>query len=251
MVGVRCEAVLHGVHDRIERLLREVVRSAEGEKGVGTFLDVGCWDGRATRRFADALGARRVLGVDFFRERLDEAEALGVETRAVDLEGEPMPFADASVDVVVCNQVFEHLKQIYVPMQEIHRVLREGGWFVFSVPNLASLHNRALLAFGIQPTSIRVLGPHVRGFTHRASRDFVSWGGHFEIVRSEGVGMYPLPMRLGGRLLGRILPGFAHTSVHLGRRRSPEGPGWVEWMRTSELQTVLAEAPPARTLPER
>jgi SAM-dependent methyltransferase len=160
----------------------------------------------------------------------------------MNLEHEPLPYGDGAVDVVVCNQVFEHLKQIFHPMQEIHRVLRPNGWLVFSVPNLASLHNRILLALGMQPTSIRMMGPHVRGFTHRATRRFLAFQGHFEVVRGEGVGMYPFPMGLGGRVLGRLLPGMAHTSVFLARRRAPSGAGWDSWMQDSGVQTVYRES---------
>jgi SAM-dependent methyltransferase len=68
--AMRCEEVLLGVHDRIEALLRDVVRPSEGGDGARTFLDVGCWDGSTTRRFAEALGAGRVLGVEYFPDPL-------------------------------------------------------------------------------------------------------------------------------------------------------------------------------------
>ena len=48
----------------------------------------------------------------------------------VDIEVEKFPSVDASFDVVVCNQVFEHLKNIFVPLTEIWRVLRIGGLLV-------------------------------------------------------------------------------------------------------------------------
>ena len=87
------------------------------------------------------------------------------------------------MDVVISNQVFEHLKNVWRPMSEIGRVLREGGWLVLSVPNLASLHNRVLLALGRQPTSIRTLGPHVRGYTLGEMSRFVGLEGMLRVER--------------------------------------------------------------------
>jgi len=130
----------------------------------------------------------------------------------MDLERDRFPWADQSIDLVVCNQVFEHLKNVWLPMSEIARVLRTGGHLVLSVPNLASLHNRALLAFGRQPTSIRTFGPHVRGFTLGEVRAFLSAGGIFRIRRITAVGFYPLPAAWA-RPFAALLPGAAHTSI--------------------------------------
>src|SRR6185503_3688106 len=154
-----CTRVLLEVADRIEDLLRRI--------GAGhsapTLLDVGCWDGGLSSRWGAALGAKRILGVEVYEGPATTAEGKGLEVARADLETERLPWPDSSVDVVVCNQVLEHLKNIWLPMTEMHRVLRPGGHAILSVPNLASLHNRVLLALGRQPTSIRVFGPHVRG----------------------------------------------------------------------------------------
>ena len=116
---------------------------------------------------------------------------LSVEQVRLDLETAKFPWPDASVDVIVCNQVFEHLKNIWLPMSEIHRVLAPGGWLLLSVPNLGSLHNRMMLGLGLQPTSIRTLGPHVRGYTAHEIRRYlvtsVSSRERFS-VRSESAG---------------------------------------------------------------
>jgi len=45
-----------------------------------------------------------------------------------------MPFADRSFDVVLCNHVLEHVDNDIVAMQEIHRVLRPGGFAILQVP---------------------------------------------------------------------------------------------------------------------
>ena len=103
-------------------------------------------------------------------------------------------------------------------MAEMHRVLRPGGHAVLSVPNLASLHNRALLALGRQPTSIRTFGPHVRGYAFGEFCAFVERGGAYEIERRLSAGFYPLLARPGASRCRRFWRSAGHTTIVLARK---------------------------------
>jgi len=50
------------------------------------------------------------------------------------LDSAPWPIADSSVDLLVSFQTFEHLSDLVVAMQEVHRVLKPGGQLVVEVP---------------------------------------------------------------------------------------------------------------------
>ena len=219
-----CSQVLVEVGETIERLLGGVA----GEHRDPTLLDVGCWDGELSGRCGAALGAKRMLGVEVYEGPAAEAEAKGLEVARVDLETGRFPWEDGSVDVVVCNQVLEHLKNVWLPMTEIHRVLRPGGHAVLSVPNLASLHNRVMLALGRQPTSIRVLGPHVRGYAFGEFRDLVALGGAYEVQRALTAGFYPLPARFS-RPFSSLWTGAGHTTIVLARKTTAPPP-WLAYI---------------------
>jgi len=219
-----CTQVLVEVGDTIERLLGGVA----GDHRDPTLLDVGCWNGELSERCAAALGAKRMLGVEVYEGPAAEAEAKGLEVARVDLEADRFPWEDGSVDVVVCNQVLEHLKNIWLPMTEMHRVLRPGGHAILSVPNLASLHNRVLLALGRQPTSIRVLGPHVRGYAFREFRDLVALDGAYEVQRALTAGFYPLPAAWS-RPFSSLWTSGGHTTVILARKTA-SAPPWLEYI---------------------
>jgi SAM-dependent methyltransferase len=219
-----CSQVLVEVGETIERLLGGIA----GEHADPILLDVGCWNGELSERCGGALGAKRMLGIEVYEGPAAEAEAKGLEVARVDLETGRFPWEDGSVDVVVCNQVLEHLKNIWLPMTEMHRVLRPGGHAVLSVPNLASLHNRVLLALGRQPTSIRVLGPHVRGYAFREFRDLVALGGAYEVQRALTAGFYPLPARLS-RPFSSLWTGAGHTTIVLARKTAT-APPWLDYI---------------------
>jgi len=60
-----------------------------------------------------------------------------------------LDFADASFDVVNCNDMIEHLHGSPKPLlSECLRVLKPGGWLIITTPNHAALHNRLFLLFG-------------------------------------------------------------------------------------------------------
>jgi SAM-dependent methyltransferase len=237
-----CSRVLDEVQEKIERLLRGIAPGAADP----VLLDVGCWDGESSRRWGEATGAKRLLGVEVYEEQARLAEERGMEVARIDLEAERFPWPDGSVDVVVCNQVLEHLKNVWLPMSEIHRVLRPGGHAILSVPNLAALHNRVLLALGRQPTSIRVFGPHVRGYAFHEFCEFVERGGAFAIERRRAAGFYPL-LSPWSKPLSVLWRAAGHTTIVLARKTG-EQPVWSDYLGEAVeggMQTFYGDPPAA------
>ncbi len=223
---------------QLPQAIMELLSTVRREGSV--LLDVGCWDGEFTVEYARVVGSglSEVHGFDFFPAQLETARRRGVHTQAIDLEIQKFPLADASMDVVVCNQVLEHLKQIYLPLSEIHRVLKVGGHAVISVPNLAALHNRLLLLFGKQPATIRIMGPHVRGYSYGSFTQFLEHHGLFVCEQIKPVGMYPFPVGMGSAI-ARFVPSLCHTPIWLVRKTSKVAPNWFESMQGQKEQTTF------------
>jgi len=53
-----------------------------------------------------------------------------------------LPFPDQSVDAVVCIDGIEHISQQFDFVTQVNRILREGGYFIVSTPNISSLRSR-------------------------------------------------------------------------------------------------------------
>jgi SAM-dependent methyltransferase len=64
-----------------------------------------------------------------------------VTCRRADL-AEPLPYADASFDGVVCVEVLEHIDGHERLFREVERVLKPGGVFLFTTPNVMSIKSR-------------------------------------------------------------------------------------------------------------
>ena len=61
-----------------------------------------------------------------------------------------LPYRDDFFDVVVSFDVFEHIKNDFQAIREVHRVLKSGGVLIFAVPAfefLFSSHDKALRHF--------------------------------------------------------------------------------------------------------
>ena len=93
-------------------------------------LDFGCGLGQVVERGVAA--GLDMVGVDTFEGQLsnwrDEIPP-HIADRIHCIAG-PLPFPDASFDVVITNQVFEHIADPRTVLPEIRRVLKTGGAFL-------------------------------------------------------------------------------------------------------------------------
>jgi SAM-dependent methyltransferase len=184
----------------------------------GRLLDLGCADGERTRLYAAAARTSDVHGVEVVPDAAEAARGRGITVTEADLN-RPLPLPDTAFDLVVSNQVLEHLVDTDAFVSEVRRVLKPGGMVVTSTENLASWHNVAALLLGWQPFSLgnvsdrqaglgnpaaihRAEEPgarswqHMRVFSYRALRElFASHG--LRVLTIKGAGYYPLPARVG------------------------------------------------------
>jgi SAM-dependent methyltransferase len=167
-------------------------------------LDIGCgkaqflFDVTSALRQKHQAGFKRVAVVDLIRaegSRLPEISPTP-EFFQQSVDGQKLPFEDASFDLVSCNHVLEHVFETEQFVSEIRRVLQPGGLAVLSVPNCAAWMNRIAFLFGGQPLGSEVgtrsvtygfwprfmqdrlkqFDPsgHIRDFTPRSLRDLAT-----------------------------------------------------------------------------
>jgi len=111
------------------------------------------------------------------------------------LEHDRLPFPNDHFEVVIANQILEHVKEVFWIFHEVTRTLKVGGHFIIGVPNLASLHNRVLLSLGRQPSIIKNNSAHVRGWTKHDMLRFTDscFPNGYELRGFGGGNFYPFP----------------------------------------------------------
>lgn len=119
-------------------------RYAPGFRVPGSrVLDIGCGDAGVIIAFAEA-GAE-VTGVEVDRKSLERgavrAEEHGVRAELLASAAESLPFPDASFDLVILDNVLEHVQDRERTLEEIHRVLRPDGLLYLVTPKPLSLYS--------------------------------------------------------------------------------------------------------------
>jgi SAM-dependent methyltransferase len=179
---------------------------------VATALDIGIGHGDDLSIVLQRYPSARCEGVESNVHYANAMRAKGFGIAEINLERAELPYADASFDLVIANQIFEHVKDIFWILDQIARVLKPGGRLYLGVPNLASLHNRLLLALGRQPTCINSASAHVRGFTKPDVLNLLNscWPGGFALNGFRGSNFYPFP-RSVARAAADLFPSASVT----------------------------------------
>jgi len=126
------EITIPGFHQVILRVLTNHL----GKASEANLLDAGAGHGALSHQLKQ-LGYR-VSACDLNPELF---QAKDVEFRQADISRN-IPWENESFDGVVAVEVTEHLDQVLRFFQEVHRVLKPEGFFLFSTPNILSLKSR-------------------------------------------------------------------------------------------------------------
>lgn len=143
-------------------------------------LEVGCGDGSTLVWLREAHGARWLAGVELYpaqaavaRTRLDMLIEGDIETMA------GLPADAEGVDLVLCLDVLEHLRDPWRVVANLTRLLRPGGAMIVSLPNLRFFKALGPLVLGdFRYRDSGVMDrTHLRFFTRRTAVGLVESGG--------------------------------------------------------------------------
>lgn len=129
------------VRRAVQRLVE--ARSAQAGNAPLRIVDVGCGPGNTLLRLRD-LG--RVFGIDYSTDALRFAKDRGLSAVRASLDA--LPTMSESADVIVALDVLEHVEDDREVLRQIHRTLKPGGVFVFTVPAFMSLWRQHDVEYG-------------------------------------------------------------------------------------------------------
>jgi SAM-dependent methyltransferase len=102
---------------------------------TGTVLDVGC----GTSPYRELFAQSNYIGIEVVLASNNGSSKRGADAL---YDGRSLPFADASIDNILCNQVLEHVFEPAAFLSELHRVLRPGGRLMMTVPFVWDEHEQ-------------------------------------------------------------------------------------------------------------
>ena len=211
------------------RIYQATLNILEHLPKANNLLDIGCAEGTKTLQYAKILSVPpdRIYGIEINPKYISLAQQHFKITN-VDLEKDLLPFKDQEIEVIISNQILEHIKNIYLPLSEMDRILKIGGYLMIGIPNLAALHNRIFILFGKQPLCNEIIGPHIRCFTHKGFLKFIKLNTNFKLKTISAASLYPLPYPFV-QYCAKYLPGLSSYTFYLLEKleHNPNNCGWV------------------------
>ncbi len=139
----------------------ELLGPVSGEK----ILDVGCEEGFIS---GNLVKTNEVFGLDIHSEPLVYASKIGIKTKQWDIQ-KGLPFDSGTFDIVLANEILEHVFDTDALLSEIRGVLKKGGILILSVPNTCSLASRVGVVLGRLPSYVeshsrKGMAGHIRGY---------------------------------------------------------------------------------------
>jgi ubiquinone/menaquinone biosynthesis C-methylase UbiE len=105
--------------------------------GDTVWLDLGCghqvlpaWRAADEQRLL--ASCKKVVGLDYDLHSLKSHRNLNHRVRG---DVSSLPFQDNYFNLVTANMVVEHLADPGAQFEEVHRILKPGGYFIFHTPN--------------------------------------------------------------------------------------------------------------------
>lgn len=201
-------------------------------------LDIGAGHGHDLLMARDVNPKAQLIGIEPYSPYVSELESKGIKVHSLNIERDRFPFSDGELDIVMANQILEHTKEVFWILDQISRSLRVGGHLLIGVPNLAALHNRILLALGIQPSPLKNNSAHVRGFTKGDMIRLLDSGypGGYRLQGFGGSNFYPFPPLLA-RPLASSLPSMAWGIFFHFEKTKPYTGSYLKYPVDQQLET--------------
>jgi SAM-dependent methyltransferase len=110
----------------------------------GNILDFGCGKGDTYKEIEIILPSMKWFGIDLYE---DIAIEKVIKKNITIYNGEKLPYNNNFFDIIISNQVFEHVENPFTTILEIDRVLKPNGVFIGSVSQLEPYHAKSVFNF--------------------------------------------------------------------------------------------------------
>lgn len=104
------------------------------QTGTPALLDLGCGDGRLVPQWQSVAGGL-AFGLELSPEAVAKAQEMYPSVVYTEGDATKTPYDDAQFDIIVCQEVLEHVEEQEQLIKECNRILKEGGYLILTTPN--------------------------------------------------------------------------------------------------------------------
>lgn len=167
-------------HKRRIELTLALIREFGGTGSV-KILDVGCGEGHITSEIKKALPDARIHAFDLSISAIRKAHENNPEISFAVADALNSPYPAGPFDIVVCNNLWEHVTEPLRLLARIKEVLAPGGVVIISTPSRYRTSNLLRVILG-RPVA-RMSAHHVTEYTVGQMKEMLAWGG-FSVRRA-------------------------------------------------------------------
>jgi 2-polyprenyl-3-methyl-5-hydroxy-6-metoxy-1,4-benzoquinol methylase len=182
-------------------LLREALAHAPQPPRI---LDLGCGEGHITEAIRKALDGVEIAGLDYSLSAIEYAHTHFPGIAFAVADAYESPYANECFDVVVCNNLWEHVPDPLVLLREIHRLVKPGGHLIISTPSRYRIGNLLRVLIG-KPVAF-MSAHHVTEYTVGQVQEQLRYGGFaIQRVASRPIAVSTARIKLSRAILSRWL----------------------------------------------
>lgn len=203
---------------RLKRIIEFLQQALPAVKldSASRVLDIGCANGMVLRSLPSHIHR---TGVDISESLLQRVRQAGIETIQCDFDNNPLPLPNGQFDLVLANDVIEHVLHTDHLMNEMNRVLKADGYLVVSIPNVNQPISFVMQwVLDLTPMfAARYRCSHYRDFTDRLFKNILSLHG-FKIFRKEGSFVYPFEGSRFSQAIAKKIPRWGAQILYLAQK---------------------------------
>ena len=124
-------------------------------------LDIGPGSGRWIN-FLKKEKSNKIFAIDISDKVVELNKKNCSKIFKLDFEKRKIPLLNNSIDLILCLEVLEHLRQPDHFLKEIMRLLKKDSIAVFSIPNILSFSSRVRVVLGLLPIAIISDPTHIK-----------------------------------------------------------------------------------------
>lgn len=181
---------------------QQVVRLIEHNT---TILEIGCATGYIGRHLKQKMGCK-IYGIELDKQSAEKAIQYYEKIFIADVENEDiLKGLQTKYDYILCMNVVEHLKKPEIAIIKLKELLKDNGYMILTIPNIAHFSIRLKLLFGnFKYEEYGILDcDHIKFFTLKSIKELIKESGllieHFSIDPDNGIPKFHgLLLRLPG-----------------------------------------------------
>jgi 2-polyprenyl-3-methyl-5-hydroxy-6-metoxy-1,4-benzoquinol methylase len=192
-------------HTRRIELTIDLVREAVSlMQGTPQILDLGCGLGYITDKIRQTLSLAEFTGLDYSISAIEYAHDCFPEIDFAVGDAYYPPYAKEFFDVVVCNNLWEHVPDPLFLLRRIKGILKPGGFIIVSTPSRYRVGNLVRILRG-KPVTL-ISGYHVTEYTVGQVVEQLTYGG-FQVKRalSRAIPLGSLKAEVARRLFAMLV----------------------------------------------